>query len=256
MGEESGSLFFPRAVLFDLDDTLIAFDEGAEKTWETVADKFCEEENPPFAASALFEQMKISRAEYWGDPARHKRGREQIYFARREVMRMALAALGYENREASDRAADLYSRIRDESMHLFDGTIDALKILQRQGIRLALVTNGGSLIQRSKLERFGLTPYFDRILIDSEVGVSKPDPGVFRLALREFSLSADEVIMVGDNPEWDIAGAKGVGIFAVWKKNSGKEWPEGVKPRPDYVVQSVLALSREIIRLPRRTPFD
>lgn len=240
------SLFVPEVLFLDLDDTILSFDEGSEEAWEVVAKDFCAQRKPPFDADELREKILICRKWFWSDPDRHKSGREEINHARREIMRNALVTLGYRDIEAGDAAADEYSRIRWESMHLFEGSVEALEKMRAAGIRLGLITNGGSRIQRAKLQRFGLEPYFEEILIDQEVGVSKPDPAIYQLALERLDVAADRAMMVGDNLDWDVRGAQSAGIFAVWNDYRCKGLPEKPLVQPDAEVRTILELARKL----------
>ena len=250
---KSTSLFVPDALLLDLDDTILSFNEGSEDAWAIIASRFCEEWRPPFDERALYEKILVCRDWYWSDPDRHKTGREEINHARREIMRNTLAELAFPHQEAGDAAADEYSRIRWDSMHLFEGSLEALDKFRSLGIRLALLTNGGSRIQREKLRRFGLESYFSEILIDQETGVSKPDPAVFHLAVERLGVSSDRAMMVGDNLDWDVRGAQAAGLFAVWNDYLRKGLPENPVAVPDAEVRTILELA-EMFEEIRRSP--
>ena len=71
--------------------------------------------------------------------------------------------------------ADRYTAIRDEAVRPFPGAIDTLRRLKEAGIRLGLITNGGTEMQRGKIERFDLGGFFEHIQIEGELGVGKPE---------------------------------------------------------------------------------
>ncbi|MGV2482242.1 UNVERIFIED_CONTAM: HAD-IA family hydrolase, partial [Salmonella enterica subsp. enterica serovar Weltevreden] len=77
-----------------------------------------------------------------------------------------------------------------------------------------LLTNGVPDLQREKLFGTGLGEAFDLTLVSGEVGLGKPDPRLFRMALCAFGMGPEEAVMVGDNPERDIKGALSAGIRA------------------------------------------
>lgn len=91
--------------------------------------------------------------------------------------------------------------------------------LRRRGISIGLITNGSSLTQRRKIERLGIDPIFDVILVSEEEGVSKPSPVIFRRALDAVDATAAESVYVGDDPESDIRGARDAGLRAIWRRN-------------------------------------
>jgi putative hydrolase of the HAD superfamily len=107
-----------------------------------------------------------------------------------------------------------------------------------------LLTNGCSIFQRRKLERFALEGHFELILIEGELGFGKPDRRVFERALGFFACRARDACMVGDNLSADIAGAQGAGIRGVWHDVTQGGLPCGAAAVPDAIIQSVCDLER------------
>jgi putative hydrolase of the HAD superfamily len=81
---------------------------------------------------------------------------------------------------------------------------------------VALVTNGPPDIQRHKISQTGYSPKFAAVLISGELGIGKPDPEVFRHAVRTIGALPEETVMVGDSWERDVEGALSAGLRAVW----------------------------------------
>ena len=114
---------------------------------------------------------------------------------------------------------DLWGRFQREIADFVEpipGVAPLLQGLTDEGFAVAILSNGGSKLQRAKLAAAGLERWFppDRILISEEIGFEKPDPRAFA-ALREV-LSSDEVLFVGDQLDADIKGAKRAGLQACW----------------------------------------
>ena len=88
-----------------------------------------------------------------------------------------------------------------------------LEQLQKR-FQLAVISNFDGRL-RSILQHLGISKYFNRIFISSEIGADKPDPEIFRRALKIMHLKADEVLHVGDDPErdWKAAAAAGLSVF-------------------------------------------
>src|SRR5207248_1885827 len=95
------------------------------------------------------------------------------------------------------------------------------------GYHLGIITNGMTEIQREKIQRLGIEPYFDTILISQEVGITKPDPRIFRMAIERVPCEAREAVMIGDSPDRDIAGARAAGLIAVWVRTG---WRKDLTP--------------------------
>jgi putative hydrolase of the HAD superfamily len=104
---------------------------------------------------------------------------------------------------------------------LYPEVIDVLKQLQRR-FQLAIVSNFDGRL-RVILERLGISKYFGHIFVSSEIGADKPDPEIFRRALKFLGLQPSEVLHVGDDPErdWHAAALAGLSIFKLDRnKNS------------------------------------
>ena len=95
---------------------------------------------------------------------------------------------------------------------------DAEKVVKYLAAKypLTIISNGFKEVQYYKFEHSGLAPYFTHTLISEEVGINKPQPGIFKIALERNRITADEAIMIGDSYTSDIAGAKAAGIDQIW----------------------------------------
>jgi len=228
----------PKGILFDLDDTILAYDSISNEIWQKVCRRFVVKIGG-IDAEALFNAINEMRDWYWSDPVRHARGRLNLVMARREVVAMALNKLGVSAPELANELADSYGAEREIAIKPFPGAIDTLEFFQRKGIRLALVTNGAADYQRGKIERFGLTRFFNYILIEGEFGLGKPDTRVFWHTLEQLRITAGEAWMVGNDLEHDIAGAQRAGIFSVWVDWRGQGLPESSSVHPDKVITAL-----------------
>lgn len=103
-----------------------------------------------------------------------------------------------------------------------------LALLRKKGLMLGLVTNGPVTSQQPKIDGLGIGRYFGTILISGAEGVSKPDPEIFRRAVSNLGVAAEETVMVGDNPMADIGGARSFGMKAIWKRDEYWEAPDAV----------------------------
>lgn len=118
-----------------------------------------------------------------------------------------------------DHIAFLARTFRVLSQHrlrLFPGTVEMLTRLRQQGKRIYLVSNAQTLFTMPELEALGLLPYFDGVVISSEIGVKKPDGRIYRLALERFHLDPERTVMVGNDDRADCWGAHDAGLDSMY----------------------------------------
>lgn len=125
---------------------------------------------------------------------------------------------------------------------LIDGAIRLLETLSASAT-LVMLTNGLSKVQRSRFSRTPVLKYFADVVISEEVGVQKPDPEVFRIALNR-SPAGPPALMIGDNLHSDIGGALAMGLDACWVNLRGRTNDTGLVPT--YEVARLAEIPRTI----------
>jgi len=93
-------------------------------------------------------------------------------------------------------------------------------------VRLGIVSNNILAEQESKLDEFGIRALVNALVVSADVGVSKPDPAIFGIALVRLGVTAGEAVMVGDSWASDIVGAAAAGLRAVWLNRTGEPCPD------------------------------
>jgi len=228
----------PRALLLDLDDTILDDSSLINDSWREA----CAAQAgrlAPFEAATVVETIRKTSKWFWDDPDRHREGRLQLEAARREVVRLALRELGIEDAELVACIGDAYSHRRDVGMAPLPEAIDTVRWLRDSGRRLALLTNGAAIAQRRKITRFELADLFDAILVEGELGFGKPDARVYERALIALDVKPSEAWMVGDNLEWDVAAPQRLGVCGVWIDARGRGLPEHATVTPNHIVRSL-----------------
>ncbi|BBJ27177.1 HAD family hydrolase [Athalassotoga saccharophila] len=117
-------------------------------------------------------------------------------------------------------------KIKNLWAYTFDWVIETLKILKNMGYSMSVISNSDGRVEQV-LKETGIAPFMDKIYDSQIVGIEKPDPAIFKRALSELSISADEAIFFGDMFYTDILGANRAGIRAVHIDPFGfyREWP-------------------------------
>jgi putative hydrolase of the HAD superfamily len=228
----------PALLLFDLDDTIVTFEQHGPPAWReacAAAAQRC-----GVGGDTLYDELQRVANAYWSDPHRHRLGRLDLDNTRRRLASEAFANLGVDPALAIE-TTDRYIAMSESRIGLFPGARDTLTALS-SGHRLALVTNGESHKQRRKLERFELGPLFERVFIEQEVGVGKPDPLVYRRILSDMRVAPVDCCMIGDNLSWDVAAPQSLGILGVWNDWRGKGLPEASPVKPDWIIRSIAEL--------------
>ncbi|WP_309493367.1 HAD-IIIA family hydrolase [Candidatus Hecatella orcuttiae] len=131
------------------------------------------------------------------------------------------------------------------------GAFQLLKALKEKGYRLALVCNGDSVGTRRVMASSGLTNSFDVVVISGDVGIEKPDPRIFQIALERLGVKPEEAVMVGNRVDADVVGAKRAGMRSILFKWNNR-YPDSIdseEKKPDFTVRSldeVLKIIEEI----------
>jgi putative hydrolase of the HAD superfamily len=234
----------PRAMLIDMDDTILSAYGRPDLAWNIVATEFAGELgplSPQQVAAAIVDSgrkfWRVAKAEW----------RLKLAEARHEVVKGGFSALAASGQPAlptdlAIRIADRFSAYREEQMFVFPGAHEAIDALKARGVKLALVTNGAAGLQRAKVERFALTHRFDHIQIEGEHGFGKPEERAYLHAMQALGVTAPETWMVGDNLEWEVVVPQRLGIYAIWIDAHGEGLPADSSIKPDRIIRSLTEL--------------
>lgn len=189
-------------VLFDLDETLLDF-PVAEALARTLTIYGVEADN---AAMAQYHTINHGLWQQYNDGEIDATALQQTRFA-----------LFAQQVDADPMAMNntFLAQIVALSMPL-EGVLDTLQQL-RSKVRMGIITNGFSVPQRGRLGKLGWSEWFEPLVISDEIRVTKPDPAIFQHTLSLMGQpDPARVLMVGDNPKTDIAGAAAQGLATCW----------------------------------------
>jgi putative hydrolase of the HAD superfamily len=220
-----------KAILFDLDDTLIPERPAIEAGYAAVAERVWGTSSP----ERIHELREAARAVWLtGRPTAYAK---RVHFSLGEALhgefiasgpdadalrafvpmlheRAFEAVLAPSVRGMSPELVDLWRTTRMKALTRYPETLDVLEHWSAR-LPLALVTNGASRLQHAKLAATGIERFFSVVVTSEETGVGKPDPAMFNAALAALNASTDEVVMVGNDLDRDIAGAHSAHIRAI-----------------------------------------
>lgn len=190
-----------KAVLFDLDDTLYDRDELVRRVVTDQYDAFQHELRSVQKDDFVRRVLQLDDYGYADKPA--------LYTMVVSEYGLAPALI--------DRLVENFWTSYDDKCELSEDARMTLQTLRKNGIKLGVITNGGTERQQRKLDSLGISSWFDVILISETEGIQKPDVEIFHRALTRCGVEASEAIFVGDHPDTDIGGALQAGLRAVWK---------------------------------------
>lgn len=235
----------PRAMLIDMDDTILSAYGRPEIAWNKVAAEFTEE-FAPLSPQQVAAAVLDSGRRFWSTA--EAAWRLKLAEARQLVVKDGFATLAAAtgqpalSMDLAVRLADRLTAYRDEEMFMFPGAHDAIDAFKALGVKLALVTNGAADTQRAKVVRFALTHRFDHIQIEGEHGFGKPEERAYLHAMQALGVTAAETWMIGDNLEWEIVVPQRLGIYAIWMDAHGEGLPADTTVRPDRIIRSLSEL--------------
>ena len=224
-----------KALLVDLDDTLLDYSGGVDECWGAA----CETVAGPAGidTAALIEAVRKERRLFWDDPTRHRLERIDMPGAWRKIVARGLERMGAPGAALAGPVAEDFAVRRWAVMRLFPGVVETLGQLRDAGVIMALVTNGDKSQQRRKIEQYDLARYFDAILIEGEFGAGKPEEIVYRHVLERLGVPAREAWMVGDHIEWDVGAPQRLGLRGVWVDREGTGLAAAGDVRPHRIIR-------------------
>ena len=196
-------------VFFDLDHTLWDFDRNSGLAFQRVFQKH----NIGIPLADFLREYEPINLAYWKEYSEERitklelrRGRLNEAF---DIFKLKFTS------EIIDSISTSYMNELPVDNHLFNGAIDILDYLS-QKYQLHIITNGFTEVQNLKLTNSGIKGYFRTITTSEDLGLKKPHPSVFNIAMRKASTLPQRSIMIGDSLDADIVGAHKVGMHTLF----------------------------------------
>jgi putative hydrolase of the HAD superfamily len=206
-----------KAVFFDVGDTLMYIPAAQAVICRHLAEKALvrEEEEVGQLFQQAFRQFYVER-ELNPEECCSPESDRQFWTGVYRFMLDELGAGGeWAEEEIHHCCHELYEMFTSPANYrLFDDVVETLEALRERGFRLGVVSNFSPTL-KDILQDKGILHYFDPVIVSTEVGLEKPNPAIFRLALAEAGLAASEVLYVGDHDLNDLWAPRQLGMDAV-----------------------------------------
>jgi len=219
-----------KAVSFDADGTLWDFQKVMRHSLGKVMEEL-EKLNPQAAAALNIDKMIAIRNRVAEELKGKTTNLEDIRF---HAFKHTLEEIGRPDEKLAHHLNEVYLRHRFEDTEPYEDALPTLHTL-RESYALALLSNGNSYP-----ERCGFEGVFQSVVFSQYHNVEKPDPEIFRIALRELGCSEAELLHVGDSLENDVEGAHNAGIRCAWLNRN--QTRNNTNTKPDYEIHSLTEL--------------
>lgn len=198
-------------LFFDLDNTLWDFDRNAKLAMrETVDELKLNGQMPDF--DLFYDFYEAINKQLWEAYRKQEVRKNEL------ITRRFAKTLDHFNIKNVDPVAmnDRYLHHMAQQTTLVEDALTVLTELKRKNYKLQIITNGFREVQRAKLKTSGIAHFFDHVFISEDLNYPKPDIRVFQHAIRSSNAKKEKSIMIGDNWETDILGARNFGIDQVF----------------------------------------
>ena len=213
-----------KAVFFDFDDTL----QSRAGAFRIYCDNFLTRFFPEIQGEE--KERKMDEMEEHVDGG---------YKSREEYWPEIIALWDWKNPPSLEELVNDFNSRFGKAVVMLEGSVETLEQLKKRGYKLGMVTNGNSLLQNTKLDTAGIRDLFDMAVVSDDIGIWKPDKGIFEFAMKELGVTPEQSLFVGDHPVNDIEGALSAGMSAVWVDYGSFA---GSNPEGAYPVKNVSEL--------------
>ena len=206
-------------LFFDLDRTLWDFDLNSKTALKSIYSELDLTSKLAAGFEAFHQIYNRINHECWAAYRSGTMKKEELRFIR---FYRSMEHFGLRDKELAVEIGDLYVQKSPLQTNLIDGSMELLEHCKQKGYKMHIITNGFEEVQGIKLKNSGLLPYFDEIITSERAGARKPDPVIFNLAENLTQTKAENCLMIGDDLEADIVGARKAGWNQVfYNPNNG-----------------------------------
>ena len=222
-----------RAVIFDCYSTLIDIKTNEEKgeVFHYLS-LYLQYYGAKMNAERLKSALKLEREQY-----PYPKGERYPEIDIEIVFRNVLQKEGLDNPFLAESCCKLFRVLSREHFQLFPDSLPVLEEMKQKGYQLGVISDAQKVFCLNEGEMLGLSPFFSRIIMSTHLGFRKPDPRIFMVACTLLDILPIEAVYIGNDPETDIGGAKGVGMQAILLDRKGEN--TNTEPKPDFYANSL-----------------
>lgn len=223
-----------RHLFFDLDHTLWDHHGNSRSTLSLLFDKHRLQEKMAAEFTRFWDSYVEINDNLWSEYRQGKITKEKL---RVERFHRSFSSLGYDDVKFCQSFEAEYMNTCPRQTGLMPGVKEILNYLVEH-YELHIITNGFAETQDIKLEHSGLKPYFGKVIASDEVGITKPQAGIFVESMKRVGATRRESLMIGDSLVADIVGARNCGIDQVYYNPEKRSHQEAVT----YEIESLREL--------------
>jgi putative hydrolase of the HAD superfamily len=199
-------------IIFDLDHTLWDTNTNAAMSLIEMFHHFKLEQYGIKSYQVFVEKYIAINNRMWTE---YSLGRIKKSYLRAGRFELTLKQFGINDPVLVEQLADYFVDKTPQKKMLIPFAIELLNYVYGK-YELAIITNGFSEAQQTKLRSSEIAHFFSKVIVSEEVGFHKPDPRIFFHTVELLNTSIDKCVMIGDNAETDIAGAIAAGMDCVY----------------------------------------
>jgi len=218
-------------IFFDLDNTLWDYDGNSADAIADLLKKY-KLEDKIGRTDEFIKVYQTINTDLWNQ---YRKGILKKEVLRTERFLVTLGKFGIHDFSLAEKIGIEYLDISPTKTKLFEHTSVVLEYLRRK-YKLYILSNGFTDTQFKKMRSAGILGFFEYVFTSEKIGSSKPSPGIFRYALNHVSATPEDSLMIGDDLEIDILGARDFGMDQVYFNPS-------MKPHKEKITCEIAALA-------------
>jgi len=224
-----------KAILFDVDNTLIDFMRMKNKSCEAAIDAMIDaglKMSKKDALKLLYELYQIHGIE-----------------SQRIFQKFTKKIYGKENYKLISHGVLAYRKMRESYLVPYSNVIPTLIEIKKQGYQLAIVSDAPIMEAWIRIASLKLDDFFDVIITKADARRQKTSPAPFKLAIKRLGIKPEETIMIGDRIDRDVNTAKKLGIHTIYARYGDENPPEKGKSGADFEINDISEILRIIKKI-------